>query len=78
MVIVMKDIGKKLSVLEIPCFAIHAILLQATSKVIINNFRGYFKMVVERASRIFSTFTTIHYVASVAMAVQWTKALLAT
>ena len=73
MVIAMEDIVKKSYVLEIFCFAIHAILLQATSKVIINNFRGYFKMVVGTASRIFSTFTTIHYVASVAMPMEWTK-----
>ena len=73
MVIAMRDIVKKWCVLEIFCFEIHAALFRATNKVIINNFRGYFKMVVERARMIFSTFTTIHYVASVAMPVQWTK-----
>ena len=39
MVILMKDVVKKLCVLEILCFAIHTILLQAASKVIINNCR---------------------------------------
>ena len=72
MVIAIKNIVKSCD-FEIPCFAIHAIRLQAASKVIINNFRGYFKVVVERPSRIFSTFTTIHYVSSIAMLMQWIK-----
>ena len=73
MVIAMKNIVKKLCVLKISCFAIHAILFHVARKFIINNFRGYFKVVVERAIRIYSTFTTIHYVVSVSMLVQWTK-----
>ena len=52
--------GNKICVLEIPCFAIHAILPQVAGKFIINNFKDYFKMAVQRVSRIFSTFTTIH------------------
>ena len=53
MVITMKNIVKKLCVLKISCFAIHAILFQVASKFIINNFRGYFKVVLERAIRIY-------------------------
>ena len=73
MVIAMKVVVKRLHVFEIPCFMIHAVLFQAASKIMINNFRVYLKVVVDRARRIFSTFPTIHYVASIAMPVQWEK-----
>ena len=43
---------------------------QFASKIVINNFRGYFKMAIQRASRIFSTLLPF---TSVAMLGQWTK-----
>ena len=43
---------------------------QFASKIIINNFRGHFKMAIQRASRIFSTLLPF---TSVAMLGQWTK-----
>ena len=44
----------------IPCFAIYAVLLQSASKIIRNNFRGYFKIGLQRANWIYFIFTIIH------------------
>ena len=53
MVIATKNIVKKCCVFEVTCFPIHAILLQAACKVIIKNFRSYFKVVAESKQELF-------------------------
>ena len=57
----------------IPPFTIYAELLQSTSKIIRNNFRGYFKIGVQRESWIYFTFTTIHGMTSITMSMRWSK-----
>ena len=57
----------------VPPLAYYAVLLRSTSKIIRNNFRDYFKIGVQRASWIYFTFTTIHWMTSITMSMRWPK-----
>ena len=57
----------------IPRFVIYAVLVQSTSKIIRNNFRGYIKIGLQRASWIYFTFTIIHYMTSITISVWWSR-----
>ena len=50
-----------------------AALLQSTSKIIRNDFRGYFKIGVQRTSWIYFTFTIIHCMTSITISMRWSK-----
>ena len=81
MIVIMQNVVKESSALDyvllimncVPPFAIYAVLLQSTSKIIRNNFRGYFKIGVQRASWIYFTFSTIHCITSITMSMRWSK-----
>ena len=81
MLVIMQNFVKELNALDyvllvmncVPAFAIYAVLLQPTSKIIRNTFRGYFKIGVQRASWIYFTFTTIHCMTSITMSMRWSK-----